>query len=65
VTDTPQEKTPAYGCPTATRDTCKGDPGKDPTSNFMDYTDDSCMFVFSSGQNSRMQTAWMAYRYGK
>ena len=24
-----------------------------------------CMFLFSSGQTSRMQTAWMTYRFGK
>jgi hypothetical protein len=63
VSDTPSEASPAYGCPT-NRDTCSGD-GLDPTENFMDYTDDACMFDFSPGQDSRMQSLWPQYRDNK
>ena len=60
VDDTPYEASSAFGCPNG-RDTCT-QPGLDPTTNFMDYTDDACMFVFSAGQTTRMQSSVGTYK---
>jgi hypothetical protein len=60
VSDTASESSAAYGCPSG-RDTCAGG-GVDPITNFMDYTDDSCMNTFSVGQANRMDQLTIQYR---
>jgi hypothetical protein len=64
VADTAAERDAAFGCPVG-RDTCRRDPGDDPIENFMDYTDDYCMFEFTGGQDDRMDAMFSTYRYGK
>lgn len=54
VGDTPLHNDANFGCPSYPHySTCSGAP-VEMTMNFMDYTDDACMYMFSSGQKSRM-----------
>ena len=60
VADTPAQSSPTSGCP-AGRDSCSL-PGLDPIHNYMDYSYDSCYTEFTSGQATRAQSMWAAYR---
>jgi hypothetical protein len=60
VADTPSERKATFGCPFG-QDSCPG-AGVDPIENFMDYTEDSCMYQFTSGQSARMEALSLQYR---
>jgi hypothetical protein len=62
VADTPFEASPNFGPADAARDTCPNDAGKDPTTNYMDYTDDAGMVEFTAGQVTRMREQVTLYR---
>jgi hypothetical protein len=54
VNDTPQHNTSNGGCPSYPHySTCTGRP-VEMTMNYMDYTYDACMYMFSNGQKNRM-----------
>jgi hypothetical protein len=63
VADTPAEATAHYGCPSGL-DSCPSLPGLDPLRNFMSYFDDDCIWEFTGGQSSRMDTQHGTYRFG-
>ncbi len=58
VNDTPVANTANYGCPSYPHlSTCTGKP-TEMTMNYMDYTDDACMYMFSNGQKSRVNAVF-------
>jgi hypothetical protein len=58
VGDTPLHTGANYNCPAAgVKSTCAGTPVM-MTMNYMDYTADACMYMFSAGQKTRMQATY-------
>ena len=55
VVDTPLSDGPNYGCPQYPTKRCDSN---DMTMNYMDYTDDACMHMFTDGQVSRMRAVF-------
>ena len=55
VSDTPNQADENYGCPVFPVISCNNGPNGDMFMNYMDYTDDGCMNVFTTGQKNRMQ----------
>ena len=51
--DTPVAKNANYGCVSGT-DSCTSNTGLDMIENYMDYTDDACMNIFTQNQKDRM-----------
>ncbi|MDQ3191194.1 MAG: PKD domain-containing protein, partial [Bacteroidota bacterium] len=54
--DTPTQQTSNTGCPNFPSVTCSNGPNGDMHMNYMDYTNDACMYMFSNDQKTRMQT---------
>lgn len=50
--DTPAASAANYGC--TTTDSCPSNPGNDMIENYMDYTDDTCMNIFTQNQKDRI-----------
>jgi hypothetical protein len=53
VADTPTQQTSNYGCPAFPHVTCSNGANGDMFMNYMDYTNDACMYMFSAGQKVR------------
>ena len=57
VNDTPTQQQSSSGCPSSNQYTCGS---YDMTQNYMDYSDDGCMNLFTTGQKSRMRALFSA-----
>ncbi|MGV6846051.1 MAG: zinc metalloprotease [Lutibacter sp.] len=57
VADTPSSDRANYGCPAYPTVHCKSN---DMTMNYMDYTDDACMNMFTLGQKDRIRALFAA-----
>ena len=53
--DTPAASSANSGCPTGTN-SCPSNPGNDMIENYMDYTNDACMNIFTNDQKTRITT---------
>lgn len=56
VDDTPPTQQANYDCPKGKTSTCNGNTTPDMIENYLDFTDDACMNIFTKGQVSRMRT---------
>jgi Pregnancy-associated plasma protein-A len=64
VADTPNCAGPNYGTPTWPSISCNNGPNGDMFMNYMDYTDDAAMFLFTAQQVLRMRMALESARAG-
>ncbi len=53
VTDTPTQQTSNGGCPAFPKTSCSNGANGDMFMNYMDYTNDQCMNMFTAGQKAR------------
>jgi hypothetical protein len=56
VDDTPPQKAPNRGCPGGERRTCANSTYGDMYMNYMDFSDDACMNIFTVDQKIRMRS---------
>lgn len=64
VADTPNQESMNFGCPTFPHITCNNHPNGDMFMNYMDYTDDACMYMFTKGQGVRTEATLNGPRVG-
>jgi hypothetical protein len=62
IDDTPNQGDASYGCPTFPKISCSNGPNGNMFMNYMDYTDDKCMMLFTTDQRSRMDNAINDFR---
>lgn len=55
IDDTPPQRGATRNCPTGVIVTCDNNPHGNMYSNFMDFTDDACLNLFTHGQRNKMR----------
>jgi pregnancy-associated plasma protein-A/type IX secretion system substrate protein len=55
VNDTPKQSGFTTGCPISVRISCDNNPAGDMYMNYMDFTNDACLNMFTTGQKQRMR----------
>lgn len=64
VDDTPKQATYTPGCPSGSiRLSCSNGPAGDMYMNYMDFTDDACMNMFTQGQKTRARSLFLTGGY--
>ncbi|HXB39327.1 MAG TPA: M43 family zinc metalloprotease [Bacteroidia bacterium] len=63
--DTPPAQQANFGCPAFPHNqgVCSGNTTGEMTMDFMDYSDDACMYMFTNDQTTRIQTAMQTGTY--
>lgn len=64
VNDTPTQGEANFGCPSFPHESCSNGPNGDMFMNFMDYTNDACMTMFTQGQKQKMVAILNSARVG-
>jgi len=62
VSDTPNQAGQNFNCPSFPHISCSNGPNGDMFMNYMDYSDDGCMNIFTLGQSTRMNSAITTWR---
>jgi hypothetical protein len=60
IADTPKQATFTNGCPSGVRISCNNGPNGDMYMNYMDFTNDDCLVMFTQGQKKRMLSLFQA-----
>lgn len=61
VADTPKQQTFTSGCPSTVRVSCDNAPNGDMYMDYMDFTNDDCLVMFTQGQKQKMRAL---FEYG-
>jgi hypothetical protein len=62
INDTPNQMSETLGCPDGVVISCENGPNGNMWQNYMDYTDDACMNLFTKGQATYMQSVLQSAR---